>query len=68
MLRHAREVAVERGIALLRVDCYAGNDGALVRYYEQQGFTATAEFTVQLPKGPWSGQVLEQRLDLAPQQ
>ncbi|NDL56594.1 GNAT family N-acetyltransferase [Phytoactinopolyspora sp. XMNu-373] len=62
MLRHAREIATERGLGLLRVDCYAGNDGALVRYYEQQGFTATATFTVEVPKGPWTGQVLEQRL------
>jgi len=52
----------QRGCVLLRVDCYRGPDVALVRYYESQGFVATDEFTVDLPRGPWPGQVLEQRL------
>ena len=58
LLAHARELAADAQIGLLRVDCYAGDDRALVRYYESQGFTATAPFTV----GDWPGQVLEQRL------
>ncbi|MEH1122940.1 GNAT family N-acetyltransferase [Micromonospora sp. CPCC 206061] len=58
LLGHARDLAVARGIGLLRVDCYAGGDRALVRYYERAGFTATEPFTV----GEWPGQVLEQRL------
>lgn len=58
LLDHAREIARERGAHLLRVDCYAGDDRALVRYYERQGFTATDPFTV----GEWPGQVLEERL------
>jgi GNAT superfamily N-acetyltransferase len=62
LLDHARQLARRAGVALLRVDCYAGADGALVRYYESQGFVATARFTVALPSGPWPGQVLEQRL------
>jgi GNAT superfamily N-acetyltransferase len=62
LLAHARHLARRAGVSLLRVDCYRGPDRALVRYYEGQGFVATREFTVDLPGGPWPGQVLEQRL------
>jgi GNAT superfamily N-acetyltransferase len=62
LLDHARRPGPPRGVSLLRVDCYRGPDRALVRYYESQGFVATDEFTVDLPRGPWPGQVLEQRL------
>ena len=62
LLEHARHLARRAGVSLLRVDCYRGPDGALVRYYESQGFVATDEFTVDLPRGLWPGQVLEQRL------
>ncbi|QKW13143.1 GNAT family N-acetyltransferase [Verrucosispora sp. NA02020] len=64
LLAHAAELARERGVDLLRVDCYAGDDGALVRWYERQGFTATDPFTVPRPDGArWPGQVLARRLD-----
>ncbi|AHH94769.1 GNAT family N-acetyltransferase [Kutzneria albida] len=46
------------GVTRLRVDCYAGDDRALVAFYESAGFTATDPFTV----GDWPGQVLERRL------
>lgn len=62
LLDHARAVAADAGVALLRVDCYAGDDQALVRYYEGQGFTATQRFTMAQPDDPWPGQVLEQQL------
>lgn len=62
LLHHARELAAARGLGLLRVDCYAGDDQALVRYYERAGFTATEPFTVNLSTGPWPGQILERRL------
>jgi hypothetical protein len=39
------------------VDCWAGGDGSLVRYYQAAGLTATVRFQV----GEWEGQVLEQR-------
>ncbi|WP_271215389.1 GNAT family N-acetyltransferase [Streptosporangium carneum] len=58
LLGHARAEAAGRGVALLRVDCYAGDDGRLVEYYESQGFTRTEPFKV----GEWPGQVLELRL------
>jgi len=63
LLDHARAVARERGVTQIRVDCYAGHGGGLVRYYERQGFTATDSFSVDQVNGPWAGQVLRQRLE-----
>jgi GNAT superfamily N-acetyltransferase len=62
LLAYARSLALEQGVALVRVDCYRGGDGALVRYYERNGFVRTHPFMV----GEWPGQVLEQRLRAAP--
>ena len=63
LLDHARDLAEEQGVGLLRVDCYGGDDRALVGYYEREGFRATEPFTVDTPRGPWPGQVLEKRVD-----
>ncbi|MER7243568.1 GNAT family N-acetyltransferase [Kribbella sp. NPDC000426] len=63
LLGHARELARAAGVRLLRVDCFAGGDGALVRYYESQGFTRDVAFAVPRVSEPdWPGQVLVQRL------
>ncbi|MEH0841602.1 GNAT family N-acetyltransferase [Micromonospora sp. CPCC 205711] len=63
LLAYAAELARERGRGLLRVDCYAGADRALVRFYESCGFTATDPFEVERPGcEPWPGQVLACRL------
>lgn len=62
LLEFARTVARQRGLGLLRVDCFRGADRALIGYYERQGFTAAEEFSVSLPSGDWPGQVLRQRL------
>jgi GNAT superfamily N-acetyltransferase len=58
LVEHARQVARERGVALLRVDCWAGAPD-LVGYYERQGFRRSGTFDV----GGWRGQVFEQRLE-----
>ncbi|MBB1152941.1 GNAT family N-acetyltransferase [Amycolatopsis dendrobii] len=58
LLRHSMDEAKRRGIDLVRVDCWAGGDGDLPRYYESQGFKPTEQFTVD----GWLGQVLEQRV------
>ena len=51
------------GVDLLRVDCFAGGDGALVRYYEKQGFTRAEAFAVPVnDSSEWPGQILFQRL------
>jgi GNAT superfamily N-acetyltransferase len=62
LLDHARGLARTAGVGLLRVDCFAGGDGALIRYYEKQGFTRDVEFAVPVSGSEWRGQVLSQRL------
>lgn len=58
LLDFARFQADQRGVRLLRVDCWAGGEGALPAYYMQAGFTPSETFTID----DWPGQVLEQRL------
>ncbi|MFR9723777.1 N-acetyltransferase family protein [Streptomyces sp. MS19] len=58
LLRHAVGEARRKGVDLLRVDCYAGGDGALVAYYTGQGFAPVETFAV----GEWQGQVLGRRV------
>ncbi|MFB9239439.1 GNAT family N-acetyltransferase [Plantactinospora siamensis] len=62
LLAYARDTARRAGIGVLRLDCYAGGDGALVRYYESAGFRRVARFTVELLGSPYRGCLLEQRL------
>lgn len=59
LLEQARTLARKAGVSLLRVDCYAGGSGGLVRYYESQGFERTEAFEIN----GWPGQILIQRLD-----
>ncbi|WP_407703688.1 GNAT family N-acetyltransferase [Streptomyces triticagri] len=61
LLAHAVEVTRRAGVDLLRVDCWAGGDGALVAYYERNGFRSTTRFQV----GSWPGRVLERRVNRA---
>lgn len=61
LLAHARALAIERGVAQLRVDCWGGGDGALVAYYASQGFVPTEQVSV---KG-WPAQILVQVLPSA---
>lgn len=62
LLDHARKLARELGVELLRVDCFGGGDGALIRYYEKEGFTRAEPFGVPINDSQWPGQVLFQRL------
>ncbi|MEU8319276.1 GNAT family N-acetyltransferase [Nonomuraea sp. NPDC048881] len=57
LLQWALQEARDRGLGLLRVDCYAGDDERLVSYYESCGFTRDQPFTV----GEWPGMILHQR-------
>ncbi|RDW70118.1 hypothetical protein BP5796_08515 [Coleophoma crateriformis] len=59
LLEKARTLAREAGVSLLRLDCYAGGSGGLVRYYESQGFERMETFEIN----GWPGQILIQRLD-----
>lgn len=62
LLVHAAEEARRTGVELLRVDCWAGGGGELVRFYERNGFTRTEPFLY----GDWPGQVLAQRVGARP--
>jgi GNAT superfamily N-acetyltransferase len=65
LLAHAAAETRRAGVGLLRVDCYAGDDGKLVRYYEQNGFVREQSFTVPGADGTgkgWPGQVLSRRV------
>lgn len=58
LLDKAVEVARERGVSLVRVDCFRGEDGELVGYYERNGFEKSGTFMVK----EWPGQVLSRRI------
>jgi ribosomal protein S18 acetylase RimI-like enzyme len=58
LMEQARKLARAGGVSLLRVDCYAGDDGKLIKYYESQGFEKTDAFEER----GWKGQILAQRL------
>lgn len=62
LLAHAAEETRRAGAALLRVDCWAGGGGALVAFYERNGFTRTDRFL----DGSRPGQVLARRIGRAP--
>jgi GNAT superfamily N-acetyltransferase len=55
LLAHVQSLARAAGVRRVRVDCYAGDDGALVGFYRSAGFTPTERFAV----GEWTGQLLE---------
>ncbi|MGY0234302.1 GNAT family N-acetyltransferase [Longispora urticae] len=59
LLDHAADVARARGVTRVRLDCYGGDDRALVSYYERQGFTHAEAVEFTLPSGAvWPGQVM----------
>jgi GNAT superfamily N-acetyltransferase len=58
LIERAKQEAAERGIDLIRVDCWAGGGGDLVRVYEKYGFSRVEEFSV----GEWPGMLLAMRL------
>ncbi|MEU5777212.1 GNAT family N-acetyltransferase [Streptomyces venezuelae] len=64
LLAHAARETRRQGVSLLRVDCYAGDDGKLVAYYESNGFERTSSFTVDDAGSgsAWPGQILARRV------
>jgi GNAT superfamily N-acetyltransferase len=61
LVRLADEIAVERGVEVLRVDCWAGAP-TLVGFYEAQGFVRSGMFDVR----GWKGQVFEKAPGASP--
>jgi GNAT superfamily N-acetyltransferase len=63
LIADARAETARRGLPLLRVDCYGGDDRRLVAAYRALGFTEAEAFEVERPDGSrWPGQLLEIRL------
>ncbi|MEU9401548.1 GNAT family N-acetyltransferase [Streptomyces sp. SID4985] len=60
LIAHAVEETRRAGVSLLRVDCYAGDDGKLVAFYEKNGF-APAE-SLSVGEKEWPGLVLTRRV------
>ncbi|MEI7054275.1 GNAT family N-acetyltransferase [Nocardioides sp. CCNWLW239] len=59
----AIEIARQRGVEQMRLDCYAGDDQALIRVYERFGFTLERHFTVDTGQAePWPGAVLRMQI------
>lgn len=63
LLDMAMALARDEGAHQVRVDCFAGNGGRLVDFYESCGFRRTEQFCVEVSDGrspatPWRGQVL----------
>lgn len=65
LLAFAEERARAAGVGRMRVDCYAGGSGDLVRFYEAAGYERDVTFTVGDGAGAWPGQVLSRRVDVA---
>jgi GNAT superfamily N-acetyltransferase len=59
LVEHALALAREAGVALLRVDCWAGAP-PLVAWYERQGFTRSGSFVVL---DGWRGQAFSMALE-----
>jgi GNAT superfamily N-acetyltransferase len=66
LVERAKQEAAERGIDLLRVDCWAGEGGGLVKVYEGYGFKRVLEFTVATRGIEWPGMLLAMRLSELP--
>lgn len=54
LIHHAQQLTRSAGVNLLRVDCFAGADGRLLRFYEECGFTIQTRFNVDR----WPGAIL----------
>ncbi|KFY89839.1 hypothetical protein V500_05403 [Pseudogymnoascus sp. VKM F-4518 (FW-2643)] len=64
LVRRIREYAVAKGATSLFVDCWAGNDGNLAKFYVSQGFVPAGDFIAEKPgKDPWPGKLL--RMDIS---
>lgn len=67
LLAEAKEEAGRRDIGLLRLSCYAGEDGKLITTYERMGFRRNLDKVIYVPNweggDPWPKMVLEMKLE-----
>ncbi|KEY73167.1 hypothetical protein S7711_04133 [Stachybotrys chartarum IBT 7711] len=60
LLQEMKAYSISRGAKALYLDCWAGNDGNLVKFYTGQGFVKVADFLVEKPgSGGWPGSLLK---------
>lgn len=63
LVEDAVAVARQRDVKQMRLDCYAGDDEALIGVYERFGFTLERRFTVDTGQAePWPGAVLRMEI------
>lgn len=63
LVADARAEAARRGARLLRTHCWAGENGRMVREYEELGFTTTLEFEeLRSDESFWPGRMLQTRV------
>ena len=64
LIAEARAEAARQGLGLLRVDCFAGDDGRLKDWYASQGFAEVEPFVVKREGRPdWPGMLFAMRVD-----
>ncbi|WP_152648731.1 GNAT family N-acetyltransferase [Streptacidiphilus anmyonensis] len=64
LIAEAKAEAARLGLGLLRVDCFAGDDGRLKDWYVSQGFTEVEPFVVKREGRPdWPGMLLAMRVE-----
>lgn len=64
LVQAIRDYVKEVGKKTVYVDCYAGNDGGLVKFYEAQGFKTVGEFEFEKEGGvKWPSKFLQMAID-----
>ncbi|KAK4551517.1 hypothetical protein LTR86_011124 [Recurvomyces mirabilis] len=61
LILHAKVEARRLGLSRICMDCWSGNGGKLVQYYERQGFKSLGSFGLN-KLDDWPGEVLEMRI------
>ena len=66
LIAEARAEAAGQGLGLLRVDCFAGDDGRLKDWYASQGFAEVEPFVAKREGRPdWPGMLFAMRVGSA---
>lgn len=67
LLEKAKEEARRRNINMLRLSCYAGEDGKIIQVYERMGFRKNPDEVILVPNwdgnGPCPKVMMEMRLE-----
>lgn len=70
LLNEGKGEARRKGVRLMRLSCYAGEDGGLIDVYEKMGFRKNPEEVFVVPNwangGPWPKVVME--IEVSPEE